>query len=101
MEFVYKGKPSSESEIVNEIAIDKDVEVTRINYPIAVSRSGKAQAFRESNLFYYSVAASFAYSQRIRYVLAGQIFDDWKDSGTHEASPEFYETMNRLLSLEY
>lgn len=101
VEFQYEGKPSIESGIVDALSWSRCIDVSRIHYPSVRDSSWSLSHFRESNSFYYSIVAAFAYSHRVKYILSGQILDDWQWSWTLEASPEFYYRMNQLLTIEY
>ncbi len=101
VEFQYEWKPSIESGIVDTLSWNRNVDVSRIHYPTVRDSSWNLSHFRESNSFYYAIVSAFAYSQRVKYILAGQILDDWQWSWSLEASPEFYHRMNQLLAVEY
>lgn len=101
LEFFYEWKPKQESNFVKKIVDFKWIDYFRIKYPDIYNSYWLQSDFNESNSFYYTIAAAFAYKQKIDYILAGQILDDWIDSDTTEANPEFYEKFNSMLKVEY
>lgn len=101
LEFFYDWKPRHESELITTIASLVWIEYSKVNYPsISLSDWNKGE-FNESNSFYYSIAASLAYKMKIKYILSGQILNDWINSTSKEATPHFYKFLNEMLRLEY
>lgn len=101
LEFFYSWKPSKEEELIGVLAGNLWVDYSKVNYPSVIGQDWSIQEFNESNSFYYSIAASYAYNRKIEYILAWQILDDWYWSETTEAGPWFYEALNLMLKEEY
>lgn len=80
LEFFYSWRPKAESELIEKITNILQIKYFKVNYPEIFWQDWFKSTFNESNSFYYSIAASFAYKNKIKYVLSGQILDDWIES---------------------
>jgi len=102
LECFYSGRPDEESRRGRALSLGLPIELYQVSYPgVFIGNQQTDLTLAETNAFYYTTASNLAVKIGARFVLGGQILNDWSGNPTPNATPEYYDLLHDILRREF